>query len=262
MNCREVKEIMIDYQEVQLNQVVKGFVDDHLKICPDCSQSFQEIEQLFEKMRQYTPELPDQSTEASFLHLLEVEKLKAKRLKSTDLRVLGFKPSLIIQIAAAIALILIGFGVGNFNTKHAMNNKLAVLEQENFKMNKLVAFSLMENESASKRLQAVNYAQAIAEQDLEILQVLIEKMQNDKHVNVRLAAANALVQFADKALVVDALIGTLETEKNANMQIELIQILVSIQEKRAIPLMQDLLKKEEVPAYVKEQINSELEQIG
>jgi HEAT repeat protein len=128
-------------------------------------------------------------------------------------------------------------------------------------MQTIAALSLMENESASKRLQAVSYAKTVAQPNNEILKVLIAKMNNDKHTNVRLAAAIALAKFAENTNVRHALIKTLETEENANMQIELIQILVDIEEKRVIPVMKKLLRNNETPSYIKDQINSELKQI-
>ena len=49
-------------------------------------------------------------------------------------------------------------------------------------------------------------------------------------------------------------IESLETEKVASVQIELIQILAKIQEKRALEPMQKLLQKEETPNYVKQEL--------
>ena len=50
------------------------------------------------------------------------------------------------------------------------------------------------------------------------------------------------------------MIKSLETEKVPTMQIELIQILAKIQEKRALEPMKKLLNNEETPAYVKQEL--------
>lgn len=159
-----------------------------------------------------------------------------------------------MQIAATVALVVAAYFYGKTDSSESYLNAVATLEKEKMEMKETMTISLIENESASKRLQAVNYAEEFEKPGNEILNALINKMYYDDHMNVRLAAAEALAKFAQNDLVRDALISALEKEEDPGMQIELIQILVSIQEKRAVPLMEKLLQNEATPNYVKDQV--------
>ena len=48
------------------------------------------------------------------------------------------------------------------------------------------------------------------------------------------------------------------TDKSTSVQIELIQILAKIQERKAIKPMEKMLKSEETPQYVKQQLQLNL----
>ncbi|MGB0892253.1 MAG: HEAT repeat domain-containing protein, partial [Flavobacteriaceae bacterium] len=114
--------------------------------------------------------------------------------------------------------------------------------------------AMLENQSASKRILAVSNSEKINQPDTKIIEALIQRLYYDKNTNVRLAAAETLAKFSSQEMVKTALIKSLETEKVASVQIELIQILAKIQEKRALEPMQKLLQKEETPNYVKQEL--------
>lgn len=260
MNCKEIKHLIVDYQENNLDHTSKVLVEEHLKSCTNCIQIHKEFKHLIDTINQVQEELPDNDLEHNFNEMLAKEKLAFK----TSVKVLRPKNKLfksILQVAAVLLLMFSSYLFGSYESSTSQINEIVTLKQEKREMQTIATLSLMENESASKRLQAVSYAKAFTKPDHEVLSVLIAKMNYDRHTNVRLAAANALAKFAENTDVRQALIKTLETEENANMQIELIQILVDIEEKRVIPAMEKLLQNKETPGYIKDQINSELKQI-
>lgn len=260
MNCNEIQPLIANYQEDHLDPVSKVMVEEHLKSCSSCKEIHQEFKHLIDTINQVPDELPDSDLEFGFNDMLAKEKIASK----SSIKTLKPKNTLlksVLQAAAVILLMLSSYLIGSFKSNTSQINEIAILKQEKTEIQTVATLSLMENESASKRLQAVSYAKAITKPDNKILSVLIAKMNNDKHTNVRLAAANVLAKFAENIHVRQALIKTLETEENANMQIELIQILVDIEEKRVIPAMEKLLQNKETPSYIKDQINSELKQI-
>ena len=63
-------------------------------------------------------------------------------------------------------------------------------------------------------------------------------------------------------MVKDALIKSLETDKDPAIQIELIQVLVKIQEKRALSPMKKLLRNDQVPEYVKNEIKINIPRVS
>ncbi len=261
MNCKEIKHFIADYQDNNLDHACKTLVEEHLKSCGSCFQIQQEFIHLIDTINQVQEELPDNDLELAFNDMLAKEKEILKISKSIVLEPKNKMLKSMLKVAAALLLIISSYLFGSYKSNTSQINEIAILKQEKKEMLTIATLSLMENESASKRLQAVSYAKAFVQPNDEILRVLITKMKSDRHTNVRLAAANALAKFAENTKVRQALIKTLETEENANMQIELIQILVDIEEKRVIPAMEKLLQNKETPNYVKNQINSELQQI-
>ena len=261
MKCKDIVNLITDYQYNNLDYTNKTLVEEHLKSCSSCTQIHQEFIHLIDTINQVQEELPDKDLELNFNAMLAKEKLALKTSKS-----IAFKPKRkvlksILQVAATILLMISCYVLGSYKDRVSKAKEIAFLKQEKTEMQTVATLSLIDNESASKRLQAVSYAKDFAQPNNEILSVLIAKMKNDKHTNVRLAAANALAKFAKNTMVRQALIKTLKTEENANMQIELIQILVDIEEKQVIPSMEKLLQNKETPNYIKDQIKLELKQI-
>ncbi|WP_226294158.1 HEAT repeat domain-containing protein [Aquimarina algicola] len=255
MKCSHIQDQLIDYIDKNLDESTFLEIKRHLESCDQCTHALQELQTVFEAINNEPTEVPDNSLREGFEKMLEEEKQKINTPKTISLhqnrKNYWKKP---LQIAAAIALLVSGYFLGKNQNTEAFTQEIAVLEDEKLKMKETMTISLIQNESASKRLQAVSYAEEFTKPGNEILNALINKMHYDDHINVRLAAAEALVKFADKEIVRKAFINALNTEQDPSLQIELIQILVSIQEKRAIPSMEKLLQEEEVPDYVKDQV--------
>ncbi|WP_299243690.1 HEAT repeat domain-containing protein [uncultured Aquimarina sp.] len=255
MNCNQIQEQLIEYLDGSVDQNTHQVIAAHLITCTSCQESLEELQLIFDGIANDTEELPDASMKVNFKEMLQKEKEILSDSKIVSLRK-NSKNSwkTVLQIAATIALIVSAYLYGKQENNASFSQEMAILEKEKVQLKQEVTISLIENESASKRLQAVNYAEAFEKPGNEILKALINKMFYDDHINVRLAAAEALTKFSDSEMVRKALINALETEQDPGMQIELIQILVSIQEKRAVPSMEKLLQNEETPSYVKDQV--------
>ncbi|MDY8135232.1 HEAT repeat domain-containing protein [Aquimarina sp. 2201CG5-10] len=255
MNCKQIQDQLIDFIDDNLDQKTYQIVKMHLKSCDDCNNEFQELQGIFKGIQNEPQELPDASMKMNFERMLQEEKdlLKEPKVVSLPKESRNYWRTA-FQIAATITLVISAYFYGKLESNESLSQEMAVLEKEKIEMKQSMTISLIENESASKRLQAVNYAEEFEKPGNEILKALINKMNYDDHINVRLAAAEALAKFSDSDMIRKALINALDTEKDPGMQVELIQILVSIQEKRAVPAMEKLLHNEETPNYVKDQV--------
>ena len=255
MDCKEIEGLLIDYIENNLDEKESQIITAHITSCTSCKESLQELQLIFDEIDKDRDELPDASLKRNFEEMLKQEKEATSEAKVVLLQNSSknhWKTAL--QIAATIVLVFSAYLYGKQQNSISFSEEIAVLEKEKVELRQEVTISLIQNESASKRLQAVNYAEEFDQPGDEILKALINKMFYDDHINVRLAAAEALVKFSDSEMVRKSLINALEIEQDPSMQIELIQILVSIQEKRAIPSMERLLQNEGTPNYVKDQV--------
>jgi HEAT repeat protein len=118
-------------------------------------------------------------------------------------------------------------------------------------MKKALAFGAMTQTSASDRIQAVNQSYELDQADREITQLLINTLNRDANVNVRLAACQALLRFEQEEGVREALIQSLRIQKDPNVQLTLIEALVAMKEKRAATHMQWLARNQQVLEIVR-----------
>ncbi len=150
-----------------------------------------------------------------------------------------------LRIAASVALLIIGFSGGLFYTNwhsgqaNSEGDGAPVME-----MKKVLAFEQLPKTSASERIQAVNQSYELTQADRDITQLLINTLNFDANVNVRLAACQALARFENEPDVRDALIQSLQIQTDPNVQITLIEVLVAIKEKRAVKEMQRLAQNQ------------------
>jgi HEAT repeat protein len=118
-------------------------------------------------------------------------------------------------------------------------------------MKQLVMLSLLENQSASERIKAVSYAEALPALDPAVRDALVRTLDADQNPNVRLAAAEALGRFPESEEVRQALVNALEREPDAMLQITLIQLLVNMEEKRAARSIERLIRRDSTPEVVR-----------
>jgi hypothetical protein len=156
-----------------------------------------------------------------------------------------------IGIAAGLALLIVGFTGGwIFQARSGQGTAGVFAKSEDIaaanQMKKVLAFEQTTVTSASERIQAVNQSYEISDVDSDITQLLINTLNFDPNINVRLAACQALVHFEEQPDVSEALIRSLAIQNDPNVQISLIEALVSIKEKRAVNQFQQLARNNEV----------------
>jgi HEAT repeats len=155
----------------------------------------------------------------------------------------------VYRIAAAVALILVGYFSGNgFGSDDGVDELRKEMQQM-----KAMMFDQLGSSSASGRLQAVNNTFGIQEADDEILDALILRMIDDKNINVRLKAVESLARFNDEEKVRGALVDALTTVEEPAIQIALINVLVEFKEKSAIERMEKIIYGNESLKGVKDE---------
>ena len=93
------------------------------------------------------------------------------------------------------------------------------------------------------------------------VQTLIHTLDADPNPNVRLAACEALFRLRADPRVGPALVEALPLQTDPNVQITLIEMLVQLREKRAVPQLQQLSQQPEALPAVRQQAASGLGQL-
>jgi flagellar basal body-associated protein FliL len=150
---------------------------------------------------------------------------------------------LISRIAAVLLLTLGGFWAGTWYANNNSNIENAT------KTNVLAA--KFEQASASERIKLIQTEYDKSSENAGIEQVLIQALNNDDNVNVRLAAAGALFHFRSDPNVRKALIRALPSQTDPNVQIALIDLLVKLHERKAVPEMRVMLLKNDLNPVVR-----------
>lgn len=262
MDCKTIEALIVDFLDGQLSEVDSQNVSQHIESCDNCKAIYDETKMLFSAFEHLESKEPSANLRSEFYKLLEEEKqLTTTKVVQVLPEKKEFPWKYAFQVAAAIILMFGGYFFGSHSSKQFASQEISALQQETVELRQDMMLAMIENQSPSKRIQAVNFTEHFVKPDHKILEALIGRMKYDGNVNVRLAAAEALSEFPESILVKDAFIEALSTQKDPSLQIAIIQFLVKIQEKRAIAPMQQLLEHEDTPNFVKEEVNSGISQI-
>lgn len=222
---------------------------DQLRQELSTSQSLQEewasLKELYSAIDEADEEYPSERLNQQFYPFLEQEKARqlatGKRFTLLSWRTL----------AAAISLLLVAALSYTFQLKQGQQAQISQLQLEMEETKKLLILSMLQNPSASDRLQAVNVSISETQVDDQILKALVHTLNYDDNVNVRLKAVQAMSQFLGEKEVVNMLLESLLEQSYPQVQIALIEALTTARKKEALKTFEVLLEREELLELVK-----------
>jgi HEAT repeat protein len=138
---------------------------------------------------------------------------------------------------------------------------VAALRDEVRGMRQTVALSLLSQPSAVQRLEGVSYTQQVDRPDNRTLSALVETLNGDPNVNVRLAAVDALYLFRDAPGVKESLTASLAIQQAPLVQVALIDLLVEVRESRAAEALKALIAGGKLDPAVKERAEQGLKEL-
>jgi len=257
MKCDKVDTLLIDYLDNALAEELRTEVEKHLLSCEKCSQELDKTQALLHDIGKIEEQKPGRELRENFYTMLEEEKKnlnkEERELKQLYPKNEGMKVGL-RYAAVFILLIGLGFLLGRISTRENLSNeRFSELEQQVNNLQNNITVTQLSKPSASERIQAVQVINKKQSPDTKMINALIHTMNNDDNINVRLAAANALKTYSKYDFVKNALINSLDKQENPVMQITLINILIQLQDKRAVQPLKQIIEKEENPEIVKKQ---------
>lgn len=257
-NCSDISPLLIDYIDGQLAPAIRDKVAEHLRGCADCRNEVEQFKQLFDEMATVQLEQPSPALRENFNLMLQSELNIAATTemlkKRKEANVVPIKPKRVwMQIAASIILVAGGLIAGMLiNNNGSLKSELTVVKAEMQSMKETMMLNMLSQESASDRIQAVSYAEEFNKPNPKILQALIQTMNTDDNINVRLAAINAIGRSLSDTAVVESLVSSLRTQKEPLVQIALITMLTDQKEKKAIEPIREIISNTETLPPVKQ----------
>jgi HEAT repeat protein len=144
-------------------------------------------------------------------------------------------------VAAAISVLITGIAIGWMIGSRGTGDELIALRQDISEIKALSVINRLNAESASERILATFEAGNFERANRETISALINAMTLDENVNVRIAASDALFRYGNREVVRKAFIQALKIEKDPNLQIRLINMLVNLQEREALPRLKEMM---------------------
>lgn len=261
MEKKHIIALIPDYLDGLLDKVQEEQVESHIKNCASCARELEEYKTLFKAFENEEQLEPSPNVQLKFLEQLELEKQGETQVVSIDRTTAKRKnnwTSDLLKIAASVVLLFGAYFFGKQQQSQDNKAEIAQLTNETMVFKETAMLSLLENKSASRRIQGVNYVEELKQPDTPIVKALADRMILDENTNVRAAAVEVLAKYTSSETVKNTFIKALKTEKDPGIQIMIIQTLGEIQEKKAATPMRELLKNEETQPFVKEQIESVL----
>jgi len=248
MNKEKIASQLIDYREGNLTDSQANMVAKKLEKEKEWQVVQEELEALDQLMENAPTIKPSANSRQRFEQLLAKEQRTSPLTITTTIpKERTFSLRQVLQVAAAITLLLLGTGIGlQWKNNQVQQQELAALQAEMALQKKLLALSLLEQNSASDRIKGINVSLKETNRDSEIIHALIQRMNIDANVNVRLKAIEGLAQFGNQSLVTAAFIKALNEQKTPEVQIAIMEVLVELQIKDAYPSFQKIAKDEEV----------------
>jgi hypothetical protein len=265
MRCQEFEEQLADYLDQSLDAEPRRALEEHLEQCADCREQVA----LWNKLPMLPEEKPSASSRARFEAMLAAyrqgqEAAESRRIWKLPVR-RRTSPSLfapLAQAALVIVLIGLGFAAGRYAGGLDTNNReLTSLHQELAGMRQLVVLSMLQQQSASERLQAVAWSVRSNRADPEILSALTDTLRLDPSPDVRLAALDALKHFSGQPRVRSELIDALRGQQSPLVQIELIDLMVELGEKSALQRLEEFVQEQDLNPVVRQRAQAGIVQL-
>ncbi len=134
------------------------------------------------------------------------------------------------------------------------SKQLEALTAQVHEMREIMMLSLLQNPSASERLRAVSYTSEIRRVNPNIAAALLATLNNDPNINVRLTTLEALTHFARDPVVREGLIQSILQQESPLVQAALADVMLKLQEKRAIQPFKKLLQQKDLNGMVRVKI--------
>ncbi|MEL6357853.1 MAG: HEAT repeat domain-containing protein [Bacteroidota bacterium] len=235
--------ILIDYLQAELCDADRQTVEARLAIDPLLQAQLDELKALQELVVELPELQPSTAMDQRFASLLATAKSELVE-PIPQAKVRRIRPW---RIAAAAAVLLLVFAAGWYFGSGAEDRQSQVLAA-----NRALMLELMKDERTSARVRATSLTLDLEEGDPEIIANLAYLLCNDENTNVRLAALAAIKRFSQYPIAREELLNALNQNPPEVVRLQLIETLVHLEEKRVLPLLEDLIENDSVPQHLRD----------
>lgn len=218
------------------------------------------LQQLHKQFMQLEYPEPSPALDERFYDMLARHKTAAKGSFWKNVFSWSPVPVPVPRLAMAVVMLFIGVAAGVWigsTTNGAA--EVALLNDQLTELREMMMLSLLEKESATERLRAVSLSHEMEAVSDKVTDALIQTLQKDPNVNVRLSALEALKPYVYKDSVRIKLVQSISQQESPLLQIALAELMAAIQEQASVTELKKLLERERTPVEVKKKIEESIQ---
>jgi len=232
MKCDRIAELLPDFLRGTLERERSEVVEQHLAGCAECRDDVA----VWKKLGLLPAVEPGAASRERFQAMLLAYQAGREAAEAQPepaaqprprARKFDWMRSPLAGLAWGLAMLLLGVFAGSAMSRfHSSTEEAAAMRSELSSMRQLLVLSMLQQQSASERLQAVSYSQREERLDPQVLSALLRTLRSDSSVDVRLAALEALSQHHSQAQVRRGVTDALQSQQSPLVQVALIDQLL------------------------------------
>lgn len=245
----------------------------HLEGCNSCRDESRELDRTWRLLGELAAPEPGSGFRRRFEAMLAEEIARSESRSGRDVETTGSswrdrlvafwsRPGHALALGSAVAALVVGLVGGAFVASRGPDPQVQGLRTQVAELHEMVALSLLEQESASRRLQGVRYGTEAGRPRPPLQDALIQAVDRDPNVNVRLAALDALTPVAGERAVMNRLLRSLPRQDSPLVQIAMIDLLLEADGAQARRVAGQVGRDPELPEEVRRHIRERLRSGG
>lgn len=258
MKCEQISELLPDYLQGSLSPDQHRFVEAHLAECADCSEEVA----VWRKLSLLPVEQPSPMSRVRFEAMLQAYQAGRSnqptgnsewRKRASSWNFLHWLRSPLGAGAWSVVLLVIGVFAGlRMAGPKPPSPEIAEMQKELEGTKQLVVLSMLQQQSASARLEGVSYSTREQQLNPQVLSALLHTLRYDPSVDVRLAALDALSRHSAQPQVRSSVANALQEQQSPLVQVALIDQLVEWHDREAKPHLEKLRQSQDLNPAVRQ----------
>jgi anti-sigma factor ChrR (cupin superfamily) len=253
--------LLNNYVDGELEPAEKRVIEQHVGECAECREIVEQLRSVTRAaaaLRHATLE-PRSQVWPSIQRAIDAR--PAPRHSVFGWRA-GLAAAAVVMLVAGGAFVA-GVFVGRQDARGTQPDaQLAALQQEVHDMRQTVTLSLLQQQSASERLNGIMWTDRIEKPGAEVISALLDTLMHDPNVNVRLATVDALKRFSADPKVRHGAVEALASQSSPLVQISLIDFLVDAKASESADTLRRLAQDPQVDQTVRGRAAQGLQRIG
>ena len=256
MTCEETTALLMDRLQGDIAPENEQRLTAHIATCPACRAEVDAMTETWESLGALDDEqVPHERLRARFHAGLAAFEERESRHWTERLFGSFWPQQPVLQMGLAAALALVGVLVGQQLPSQRDTEDAALRDEV-----RLVGIALLDHQSASERLLGVQWSRGTS-QAPEVVAALLERVEYDSNLSVRLAAVDALRAHLDNPDVVAGLAMALERQESPLLQVALTDAVLAA-DKPDVEAVRGVLGRSGLDPAVREYLQMALNEVG